>query len=159
MLISALFTAYVIATGRADLRIFNSSGLVHLWEFALGMIAGQRFGTRDERFWEAPIRWVLPVTCVSITVQAVLSIWGGSVGELLNNPASLVGFGGVVILAYRTCLARGWNAITALIDWTGEISYSLYLVHGVIITRLFWWLAQNECGNKDWLPSDASRFR
>ncbi len=138
VVVSSLFMAFVIASGRADLRIYNSCGVVFLWEFALGMVAGKRFCRQGARFWEAPLRWVLPLTVIGMALQAAMALRGGDVGELLNNPASLVGYGGFVILSFRGCQAMGWDALRTAIDWVGEISYSLYLVHGLVITRLFW---------------------
>ena len=140
-LISSFFTAFVIASGRAELRVFNGCGLIYLWEFSLGMIAGQRYVSRGERFWEMPWRWLLPATVVGLVAQAALSIWGGPTGELLNNPASLVGYSGVLIMAYRVCQSLRRSVLVTWTQRIGEISYPLYLVHGVIITRLTWWLA------------------
>jgi peptidoglycan/LPS O-acetylase OafA/YrhL len=135
--ISALFTVAVILSGRADQRVFNSSGAVYLWEFSLGMAMAQRYWTHGERFWDAPLTILLSLAAIGMALQAALSWRGGPVAELLNNPASMLGYGCVVILAYRACLAAPLNSVAALMHWLSGVSYELYLVHGLIITRCF----------------------
>jgi peptidoglycan/LPS O-acetylase OafA/YrhL len=134
--VSTLSGAWVIASGRADQRVFNSSGLIHAWEFALGMVLAQRYLRDGERIWLAPLRYWLPLAIVGVVVLAALAPYG-AIAELLNNPAALAVYGCCLIGVYQFCTRFRLQRIVGTMTWLASVSYEWYLVHGLVIVQLF----------------------
>jgi peptidoglycan/LPS O-acetylase OafA/YrhL len=138
--VSVGFSVLIVALGRADQRIFNGCFLVYLWEFVLGMIAAERYRVGGTKFWEVSPSWLLPITGMALAFAALVGRSGSDALQLVNNPAALVGFGGLLVAAYQFIAWRNWSLCQSALQWFGGISYEVYLVHGLIQTRAFFWL-------------------
>ncbi len=135
--ISLAFMTLTIVSHHSDERVLSSSCIVYLWEFALGMVAAKRFVGTGKAFWQLPGRHILPWTALGLVMTVALAHFGGSQGRLLNNPCSLLGYGGLVILAFQ---ASGHGRQLGLRNYLvgfSAISYETFLVHGLVVELIF----------------------
>jgi len=134
---SVIASVLIAWTGHADERVFSSSCLVYMWEFVLGMVAGQRFLELDERWWEIGWGKLLPITLVGMGLQAVLALRGGVYGQLFNNAPALFGYAGALVICYRLALRGILPGLLIALTRLSDFSYELYLTHGVILAQGF----------------------
>ncbi len=127
------FSAVAIGLGRTDERVFQSSGLVYLWEFVLGMVLADLAACRGICFWETPLKWLLPTTALALVADVVMVKAGGDVGKFLNNPFALLAFLGILLIAYRMSTASVAAPVRRLVMWAGAISYETYLMHTLVL--------------------------
>ncbi len=147
-------------------RVWNSFFLQFLWEFALGMVLSDGGRTsasgstnqpeihRPETvfssasqsripnpqlpnpFWAAPSFWVyLPVGILFTGLMVLMILKLGPVGKIFNDVPALIGYASLSIFLFR--FSEKWAPpVERFFRWVGGFSYSLYLVH-VIVLELF----------------------
>jgi peptidoglycan/LPS O-acetylase OafA/YrhL len=118
--------------GLGSFRVWNSSFLQFLWEFALGMVAATLYKSREFKFWE--IKWpTLLVTAVlGIGLMGFLSLKGGTFGKMFNDIPAFFGYTALVVLLYSIGLKIFRHFTSAFIK-IGYFSYSLYLTHVFVL--------------------------
>jgi peptidoglycan/LPS O-acetylase OafA/YrhL len=101
-----------------------------LFEFAFGMVCGLAF--RQERWWTA-LHWPVSLgfgvcwitgTCLSVPV------WGRIVSD------ALIGVGGFGFLSAVTMRGVPESYPRKVLEWIGQHSYGLYLIHGPLIAPI-----------------------
>ena len=129
--ISLAWTALTVATGMADERIWNSFFLQFLWEFALGMCMAEahREGKLTEE--RCRLRYLIPVTAVSLVLFGISGLWGGTVLKATNDLFSTLAFGGVCVLICRI------RPLRPLWRWINSFSYEWYLTHFLVMVALY----------------------
>ncbi|MCA9148848.1 MAG: acyltransferase [Planctomycetales bacterium] len=148
ILISTLFGILTVWLDRTEYRIYNSSCLMFLWEFVFGMVVAEAYISHGFRFWETSAIRVGIITILALIAEVLLVLRGGEIGQLLNNPAAMFAFGGLTILTYRLIRYLKLVWFEQAILWFAKISYEVYLVHGVIVTRLYYYLAPTALSSK-----------
>lgn len=137
VVVSTIFSLWLIANGLTELRVYASSAPVFLWEFVLGMVAARTYPTSADRVDRIPsVLWLLIVSVVgSLHLAAARELgprWFG-----LDNVCAIAAYGGTTILLYRMAKAQPRTRLLTAMIGLSQFSYELYLVHGVIVTRLF----------------------
>jgi peptidoglycan/LPS O-acetylase OafA/YrhL len=69
------------------------------------------------------------VGLINCALYAFLALKGGTIGKLLNDIPALIGYGCVAIWIYRLQI----GAVNRFFFFTGRISYSLYLIHVLVL--------------------------
>lgn len=128
--LSLAWTFLVLSIGKEPDRVWNSFFLRYLWEFALGMIIASRLRQNHYQLTFAikPIYMLLIGIC-NCALYAALALKGGSVGKMINDIPALIGYSCLAVWVYQLGIAR----VTWFFTFTGNISYSLYLLHFLIL--------------------------
>jgi peptidoglycan/LPS O-acetylase OafA/YrhL len=128
--ISLAWTVIIIAFGKESERIWNSFFLRYLWEFSLGMVIASVLTRHDYRLPFKPrTAWFLVAGLINCALYAFLALKGGVIGKLMNDIPALIGYGCIAIWIYRVQI----GAVNRFFLFTGRISYSLYLIHVLIL--------------------------
>jgi peptidoglycan/LPS O-acetylase OafA/YrhL len=124
--ISLSWSAIVLYLGNESLRVWNSFFLQYLWEFALGFIVAQWLQNKNYQF-ELTIRpWQsLGLGIIACTVYALAALKGGDQAMLFNDIPAFFGYSLLGIWLYQIA----HNKVKDFFLFTGQISYSLYLLH------------------------------
>lgn len=124
--ISLCWSALVFYLGKESLRVYNSFFLQYLWEFALGFTVAQWLQKRDNQF-ELKIRpWqTLSLGLVACIIYATAALKGGDQAMLFNDIPAFFGYTLLALWLYQVSSVK----ITSFFLFTGNISYSLYLLH------------------------------
>lgn len=130
LLLSGLWIAFTIQTHNADVRVWNSFFLQYLWEFALGMIIADKYIAQINNLVKSGnLFWVLLIGVSASALYGFLAVKGGGVGKLLNDFPALVGYTLIAVFIYG--LKVNW--INTFLLHLGKISFSLYLLHFLIL--------------------------
>jgi peptidoglycan/LPS O-acetylase OafA/YrhL len=144
LVISVGWWCFVWLSGKGDLRIWNSFFLQFLWEFALGMALAEAYKnpekstttTRLFAFLQNPNPWgwlLVGVLGSGLMIAMILKM--GAVGKIFNDVPALLGYTALCIFLYR--FGQRWLPfIPAFFLWISGFSFSLYLVH-VLVLELF----------------------
>jgi len=140
--VSAVATIFICIAGLAQYRIWNSSGLVVLWEFVLGIWAADRYLKGRLPVWEVGCRVLVAVGTAAIVVLfagLVLGEWLGrpDIAEVTNNPAAFFAYMAILIGTFQMA-NRGWlPLLKGFLLAISAFSYELYLIHGVVTVKLY----------------------
>lgn len=123
--------------GKAELRHWNSFFLQFLWEFALGMSIAKwhkagRGALIVENWWRADRWWAwtgLGIVACGVMLGIVLAF--GPIGRVFNDVPAFIGFTSLSVAVY---LIGGFPR--SLFQWLGTFSFSLYLIHILILEML-----------------------
>ena len=144
MALSLAWWLAVSALGKGDLRTWNSFFLQFLWEFALGMVLADRVrkagpdtpggqaGLREGIFWNYPWYSYLPAGLLfaSVMVLAILKL--GETGRVFNDIPALLGYTALSVFVYRAGELY-LPPLERFFRWVGGFSFSLYLVHILVL--------------------------
>jgi peptidoglycan/LPS O-acetylase OafA/YrhL len=113
-------------------NVLSFNPLVRLPEFLVGVFAGRLFLAR-----ETDKRLATPLILCGVLVVAILTVFVGKI----PNPLISAGFLSPAFAAviYGLALQPRWSSLLEA-RWLvllGEASYSLYLLHSLVITRVF----------------------
>ena len=117
-------------------RVLNSAGFAFLWEFGVGIVLGKLFKEKEIIFWNIKNRLILLIGfLMGGILAAILSAKGGSLGFALNMFPAAISFVSLTILTYSllssvTVFAKARQGFVSI----GQLSYELYLVHGLLVT-------------------------
>jgi len=111
------------------LRIWNSFFLQFLWEFILGMYCAERFQLKNFRFWQISKLNLLLITIAGLSLYGLMALYGGDFGKQLNDVPAFFGYTSLCLLIYAFQI--GW--LNRWILFTASISYSLFLIHFLVI--------------------------
>ena len=122
----------VYALGKGDLRTWNSCFLQFLWEFALGMVLASRFRSGGIALNAKTFLWSLPVALVATGLMAWMILKMGPSGRIFNDIPALVGYTAFSIFFYQLG-ERFLPPLKRFFLWIGSFSYSMYLVHILVL--------------------------
>ena len=126
IIISLGWSVLVFYLGKESLRVWNSFFLQYLWEFALGFIAATWLKNKDYQL-ELNIRpWQsFTLGTFACAIYSLAALKGGDQAMLFNDIPAFFGYTLLAIWLYQ--IAN--NKIRGFFLFTGNISYSLYLLH------------------------------
>lgn len=124
--ISLSWSTLVLYLGNESLRVWNSFFLQYLWEFALGFMVASWLKNKNLQF-ELNIRpWQsFTLGILACTIYALAALKGGDQAMLFNDIPAFFGYSLLAIWLYQTANTK----IRSFFLFTGNISYSLYLLH------------------------------
>lgn len=134
LLISFAWGALTLVLGKSELRNWNSFFLQYLWEFMLGMSIASWLYTERLHPKLKPLHY-LGVSLVFLLAFALMSLKGGAFGKVFNDIPALFGYSLLAVFIYLLKL----KPLNAFFLYTGKISFSLFLVH-MLIMNLLWYL-------------------
>jgi len=140
--VSGVWWITVFLLEKSELRTFNSCFLQFLWEFMLGMAVAKAIKTSEnlgkwmkvvQHFWQ-PASWFywLCGGFFASAVMLLMAIKGGAAGRIFNDVPALVGYGMLSVSVFFFGKRR-WPAVVRFFSWIGGFSYSLYLIHIIIL--------------------------
>lgn len=135
LLVSCAYWVLIVMTDLSGLRIFNSFFLQYLWEFCLGMVMAKRYLTNGYVFWEQPAWRLLFFALTGIGLMAVMALFGGKAGRVLNDIPSSLGYLALCSFIYRIAV-QYCSPLKKAILTIGTISYELYLSHILVLVVL-----------------------
>jgi len=107
--------------------------LTYIWEFALGMVCARLYKNRDFQFWNSKPAVYATIGVVGLGCMFVMNSKLGRAGTIFNDIPAFFGFTGVCLLLYILAKEHaGW--LFKSMGFIGKISYSMYLIHCVLIT-------------------------
>ncbi|HYG15338.1 MAG TPA: acyltransferase [Bacteroidia bacterium] len=131
LVLSFGWAAFLAYSGLADKAAYNRFFLQYLWEFMLGMLLADLLKQgKLEPFLSRFSNWhflILGITGMGIYIIMALKL--GAVGQLFNDIPALIGYSCVAIFLYNLSI----KPINRFFLYTGEISYSLFLVHILVL--------------------------
>jgi peptidoglycan/LPS O-acetylase OafA/YrhL len=136
-LLSLAWIAVVIWLDKEPQRVWNSFFLRYLWEFGLGMTLAHYLIRTNFRL---PFRfspWLfLIIGVLNCALYAFLALKGGSLGAMTNDIPALIGYSSIAIWIYLI----GIRFVNSFFILSGKVSYSLYLVHTLVLLLLIHFL-------------------
>ena len=134
LVVSAGWWLLVFALEKGALRTWNSFFLQFLWEFALGMALAGLFqrGSKAGAFWRFPLLWNLAAAIVFTGLMLVMVVKMGPAGRIFNDIPALIGYTAICISIYQLA-EKALPPLRRFFVWTGGISYSLYLIHVLVL--------------------------
>jgi peptidoglycan/LPS O-acetylase OafA/YrhL len=141
MAVSVAWWLIVWFSGHDGMRTWNSFFLQFLWEFGLGQVlAGVYLKNSGGRvkgdFWNYPAwGWYLVAGLLFLGLMVLMIRTMGPAGRVFNDVPALFGYSALCIFIYR--LADQWlPPVRQFFIWVGGVSYSLYLVHVLVLDLL-----------------------
>ena len=140
--LSVVWWVIVFALGRGSIRTWNSFFLQFLWEFGVGMALayemkrGTTFEAFAAKYWLPHTwwKWILGgLVCAAIMLVLVLKT--GRFGPVFNDIPALMGYGMLCVGVYFFSI-QYWPVVSRWLAWLGEVSFSVYLVH-IMVLELF----------------------
>lgn len=149
LLVSVLWWELVFILDKGHERIWNSCFLQFLWEFALGMalaeleIGNRKLGNSSPQNPQFPISdfqfhhwWLsLPVGLFFTGLMIFMILKMGEVGRIFNDIPALIGYAALSYFLFKFG-ERFVPPIKQFFLWVGGFSFSLYLVH-VLVLELY----------------------
>jgi peptidoglycan/LPS O-acetylase OafA/YrhL len=130
IIISISWAILVLVLEKESIRVWNSFFLKYIWEFVLGMVIAS-FLHKGFKFENrlTPIT-ILLIGIVGCAIYGSMVLLMGEVGNLFNDIPALIGYSFIAIWLYL--LNNKW--MNEFFLFTGKVSYSLYLIHTLIIS-------------------------
>lgn len=126
ILISLIYSGWVLFIGQGEIRQFNSFFLQYLWEFVLGMAICKtnllpKLISKD--------LWIYAlIAFVSLVIMGLLVKYLGAAGKMYNDSFSFIAYISICIICYRV------NLLPRLLFYLDSISFPLYLTHVFVIS-------------------------
>ncbi len=125
----------VALLGKGEFRTWNSCCLQFLWEFALGMTIAERMRSTKHGIPNSLFRirfWLLPIGVFFTGVMVMMILKLGTVGRIFNDIPALLGYTAISgFLFYLGDLY--WPPLKRFFLWISEFSFSLYLIHVLVL--------------------------
>jgi peptidoglycan/LPS O-acetylase OafA/YrhL len=134
-IVSALWWMFLIFKGFSEVPVLSQFFLQYLWEFALGMYFSIQYKNKGFSFWEKNLFFVIILAFLGIVADLLFISKGGSIGKIINDVPAFIGYTSVVIITYAF-FKRVLSWFNTFFITVGTYSYSLYLVHGVLLSIL-----------------------
>ncbi len=132
LLISALWSIFVFSIGEESTRTFNSFFLQYFWEFALGMLIAT-YIIKDKLPTAINNFYFLLLGIVGCVIYAGMALYLGAFGKLFNDIPALIGYSSIALFLYFLKI----KAVNNFFLFTGKLSYSLYLLHILMLKMTF----------------------
>lgn len=136
MAISLIYMILVVFLGKSNERVWNSFFLQYLWEFSIGMILGEQFLSNNCLMRKIHKKSFLLAIAMFGLIITGLSGYLGGVYKIINDPFSLIGYGGLSLFVYSLNI----KYLKRFFEWVCAFSYEWYLVHILVFKcgeRLF----------------------
>lgn len=135
--VSLAWWVVVSFLGKAELRHWNSFFPQFLWEFALGMsvcmwLKSGKLASAFKDWWREDRWWAwagLSVLASSVMLGMVMAF--GSIGRVFNDVPAFIAFSSLSVAVF---LFGGFQR--GLFEWLGTFSFSLYLIHILVLKLL-----------------------
>jgi peptidoglycan/LPS O-acetylase OafA/YrhL len=136
-IISFIWIIFIILTGKDVFRVWNSFFLKYLWEFVLGMYLAEKFTKNNYKFTvNFRTRSFFIIGIAGCILYALMALKLGIAGKMLNDVPALLGYSFLAIWIYQLSI----KYINAFIFYIGKISYSLYLLHTLVIVLVMYFM-------------------
>jgi peptidoglycan/LPS O-acetylase OafA/YrhL len=141
-LLSLAWWGLVYFSGKSEFRVWNSFFLQFLWEFAIGMALAKAM--KEQKIDLRPaletdrydgMYLVAGVVFTAIMIGIVLKM--GAAGRVFNDVPALLGYTALSLFVYRMG-SRWLPALNGFFLWVNGFSYSLYLIHVLVLHLLLW---------------------
>ena len=133
----------VYFAGKSHLRVWNSFFLQFLWEFALGMMLAGRY--KQGKLNPSPLRkrwWLsLPAGLLFTGIMVCMVLKMGDAGKVFNDIPALAGYGALCYFVHESG-RHFFPFVVRFFLWLSGFSYSLYLVHVLVLEAYLRWLQQ-----------------
>ncbi len=142
LLVSISYILWVVNSGHAYERPWNSFFLTYLWEFALGVALGLK---NDTRLFTLSIPKYIFLWIAGLGGMAIFTLKLGQTGRLLNDLPAFVAITSFTLMFYYSLgKLKFLTPIQEFFIRSGGLSYEFYLVHyvGFSLFQLF----QNQHG-------------
>lgn len=139
--VSAAWWLIVFLLGKGELRTWNSCFLQFLWEFALGMALSKSLVMPNDTatlpvrgdFWGYKPWWIyVPVGLFFTGFMILIVLKMGEWGRIFNDIPALIGYGALCVALFQGS-ERFLPWLSTFFIWVGRYSFSLYLVHVLIL--------------------------
>ncbi|MBX2890605.1 MAG: acyltransferase [Saprospiraceae bacterium] len=133
--VSVAWWLTVYFLGKGDARVWNSFFLQFLWEFALGMVLGDgaRRTVRGTRhFWNHAWWIYLPIALIFSGIMILMILKMGDAGRVFNDIPALIGYAAFSVFFFQIG-DKFLPLLKRFFLWVGSFSYSLYLVHILVL--------------------------
>lgn len=133
--VSVVWWLTVYFLGKGDSRVWNSCFLQFLWEFALGMALAdgtRRTGHGARQFWNCAWWVYLPIALIFSGVMILMILEMGDAGKIFNDIPALIGYTAFSIFFFQIG-DKFLPPLKRFFLWVGGFSYSLYLVHILVL--------------------------
>lgn len=160
LLLSMAWWLLVFMLNKGDLRNWNSFFLQFLWEFALGMVLAEYFLKPDTTpklgikgdFWNYKWWVYLPIGLTGTGLMVFIILKMGELGRVFNDIPALIGYTALCIFLFR--LSEQWlPPVKSFFLWIGSFSFSLYLMHVLVLVAFIKILAiNNQQFSLIWIP-------
>ncbi len=128
--LSLVWTFIVLSINQESQRVWNSFFLRYLWEFGLGMVIAFRLKQNNYQLpFKVKPAYVLVIGVANCVLYAALALKGGNIGKMINDVPALIGYSSIALWVYQLRL----QIVNKFFAFTGSISYSLYLLHYLIL--------------------------
>lgn len=151
MLVSIVWWEAVFLLGKGGERVWNSFFLQFLWEFSLGLTLADVFKNADFKasdfvilknfrnlsvlrgdFWNFKWWAYLPVGLFFTGLMILMILKMGDIGKIFNDIPALIGYASLSIFLYHVG-DKFIPPVKRFFLWVGGFSYSLYLVHVLVL--------------------------
>lgn len=139
---SIIYTIIIEIIGKTNIRIWNSFFFKYLWEFSLGMIFAEQYYKDNSYYLKKPNMFLLFVLTFMGGIIFGASGYLGGVFKFINDPFSMLGYGGFAILIYFFNI----KYLNLFFKWICKFSYEWYLTHILVFKCMEYIL-------KDYIPS------
>jgi peptidoglycan/LPS O-acetylase OafA/YrhL len=133
LLISFAWALLFLLLHKEEERNWNSFFLMYLWEFMLGMYCAEIYLKKGIEFWKIKRSWLIVMAVAGLGLYGVLAIRYGRVGRTFNDIPALIGYASLCILIYGLRI----GPINRFILFTAKISFSIFLIHFLILNLVF----------------------
>jgi len=128
IVVSMLWISFVLITDKTSSLVLSRFMLQYFWEFTAGMVLAemiylQKSLPRLKNFW------IVIIGLTGLALYAYLAIEFKMVGVLTNDIPGLIGYAAIAIFVYNLRI----DVMNRFFLFTGEISYSLFLVHSFVV--------------------------
>ncbi len=152
--LSVAWWIVVFLLDKGHLRNWNSFFLQFLWEFATGMALAERYAKTGKNtltdFFPWPIYLPLGLLFTAMMIGIVLKT--GDLGRVFNDVPALLGYTALCVFVYHAA-ERFLRPLRAFFQWIGGFSFSLYLIHVLVLVMFIQALAlAGQSFGLVWLP-------
>ena len=134
--VSLGWASLVFLLGKGSYRVWNSFFLQYLWEFGAGMVIASLLHRNVSLNFKVRGIYALTIGIACCMLYAAMAVLLGRLGGLLNDIPALIGYSLLGIWIYQL---RN-DTITHFFLFTGKVSFSLYLLH-ILILRIATYLS------------------
>lgn len=120
LLISICWWVFCYIYGVAEIRVWSSSFLQYIWEFALGMVLAECL--YNGKKFKINILVLIVASLLGIGLQAVMALKSETL-KIFNDIPGLIGYTSLALLFM--CIPF----IKKCAEWLSKISYEYYLIH------------------------------